>query len=473
MFNDEFYPTPTPVIQRMVAPLITALNGRREYKLHGFNILEPSAGKGNILDALATYYRADAARLYAVEINPELRVLLSGKGYRVIGSDFLDFDEPYHFDYIIMNPPFSKGAEHLLKAWDVVGAGGHVVCLLNAETIRNPHTEQRKLLLRTIQQHGRYEYIGQVFTDAERKTGVDCAIVWLDKPAADRNHFEGATFEQEARADDPEFTANPLVQANVFEALVNRYKAAARMLVERYRIDSEYAFYTDGILKAHEKTSTPALNDALNALKASFWQYVFDKTRLGEITTSKFQAQFREQSSKMAQMQFSVANILEVLELFMANKDSILHECIVNVFDELTRYHKDNTAHTEGWKSNKAYRVNAKLVIPYGVEFSKWGSWMGEWRRRELWDDLDKALCLLSGRKIADVQSITNTLYARINAINGDSRLDYAEPFRSEFFEIRIFKKGTVHLKFLDKALLDRFNIVASDGLNNRIGAGV
>lgn len=472
MFHDEFYPTPTPVVQRMVAPLLADLNGRREYKLAGFSILEPSAGKGNILDALKAYYRAEDARLYAIEVNPELRVLLSGKGYRVIGADFLQYEDAYHFDYIIMNPPFSRGVEHLLKAWDVVGAGGHVACLLNAETIRNPHTEARKLLLRTIQQHGRYEYIGQVFTDAERKTGVDCAIVWLHKPTASRDYFAGATFAQEARADDPEFSANPLVQSNVFEALVNRYKAAARVLVERYKLDSEYAFYTDGILKPHEKTSTPTLNDALNALKASFWQYVFDKTRLGEVTTSKFQAQFREQSSKMAQMQFGVENIFEVLELFLANKDSILHECIVNVFDELTRYHKDNTAHTEGWKSNKAYRVNKKLVIPYGVEFGKWGSWMGEWRRRELWDDLDKALCLLSGRKIADIQTITNTLYARINALNADSRLDYAEAFESEFFELRIFKKGTVHLKFRDKGLLDRFNIVATEGMNNRIGAG-
>lgn len=472
MFHDEFYPTPLPVVQRMVAPLVAKLNGRRSFKLDGFTILEPSAGKGNILDALVTYYNANIERLYAVEINPELRLLLAGKGYRVIGADFLEYDDAYHFDYVIMNPPFSKGVEHLLHAWDVAGAGGQVVCLLNSETIRNPHTEQRKLLLRTIEKHGHYEYIGQVFTDAERKTGVDCAVVWLDKPAASRSYFEGATFAQDAKADDPEFEANPLVQSNQFEALVQRYKAAARLLVERYRLESEFNFYTEGIVKELDRPKSPKLNDALNALKASFWQYIFDRTKLGEITTSQFQAQFREQSAKMAQMQFSVDNIAEVLEMFLANREGIVHECIVNVFEEATRFHKDNTSHTEGWKTNKSWKVAPKIILPYGVEFSKWGSWGGAWKRRDFYRDLDKALCLLDGKKYAEIDRLDDVIDKRLNALNADSRLDYQEAFCSTYFEIRLFKKGTVHLKFRDKALLDRFNIVATEGMTNRIGTG-
>lgn len=472
MFHNEFYPTPTPVIQRMIAPIIAGLNGRRSFKLDGFNILEPSAGKGNILDALVTHYNANIERLYAIEINPELRVLLSGKGYRVIGSDFLSYDDAYHFDYIIMNPPFSRGLEHLLHAWDVVGAGGQVVCLLNSETLRNPHTEGRKLLLRTIQQYGRFEYVGQVFTDAERKTGVDCAVVWLAKPAASRNYFDGATFAQESKIDDPEFVANPLVQSNVFEALVQRYKAAAARLVQRHQLDAEYNFYTEGIVKSYDRPQAPTLNAELNTLKAAFWQHIFDRTKLGEVTTSKFQAQFREQSSKMAQMQFSVENIIEVLELFLANRDSILTECIVNVFEEATRFHKDNTSHTEGWKSNKSWKVAPKIVLPYGVEYTKWRTWSVVWRRREFFADLDKALCMIDGKKFSEIQRLDNSIDNRLKALNADSRLEYADPFSSEFFEVRIFKKGTVHIKFLDKSLLDRFNVAATEGMNNRLGMG-
>lgn len=47
----------------------------------------------------------------------------------------------------------------------------------------------------------------------------------------------------------------------------------------------------------------------------------------------------------------------------------------------------------------------------------------------------------------------------------------YAEPFSSTFFDIRIFKKGTVHLIFRDKDLLAQFNRAAAQG-KNWVGAG-
>ncbi|GAB3731674.1 hypothetical protein GCM10027594_13610 [Hymenobacter agri] len=90
-----------------------------------------------------------------------------------------------------MNPPFSNGDRHLLKAWDVVAGGGDVVCLLNTETLANPYSETRQLLARLIEDHGTSEALGAVFTEAERPTNVGVSLVRLHKPAkADRLTFE-------------------------------------------------------------------------------------------------------------------------------------------------------------------------------------------------------------------------------------------------------------------------------------------
>ncbi|AMJ66033.1 methyltransferase [Hymenobacter sp. PAMC 26628] len=123
--------------------------------------------------------------------DPELRAVLHDKGYKVIANDFLNYRGDHFFDLIVMNPPFSNGDRHLLKAWDVVAAGGDVVCLLNTETLANPYTETRQLLARLIEDHGTSEALGAVFAEAERSTNVGVSLVRLHKPAkADRLTFK-------------------------------------------------------------------------------------------------------------------------------------------------------------------------------------------------------------------------------------------------------------------------------------------
>ena len=79
LFNEnEFYPTPRGVIEKM---------------LQGANvtdkvILEPSAGSGNIVDLLSEF---GAKEVLACEQNDKLRRILSQK-CDIIGTDFFDLD---------------------------------------------------------------------------------------------------------------------------------------------------------------------------------------------------------------------------------------------------------------------------------------------------------------------------------------------------------------------------------------------
>ena len=53
------------------------------------------------------------------------------------------------FDLIIANFPFSDGDKHLHKAIDIMFSG-QIVCLINAETIKNPFSNSRKELIQKL-----------------------------------------------------------------------------------------------------------------------------------------------------------------------------------------------------------------------------------------------------------------------------------------------------------------------------------
>lgn len=122
-------------------------------QLAEMTILEPSAGKGDLLNVIkeriSSWHRTPKNKLYAIEQNHELKAILRDKGFRVVGSDFLQYRPEVQLDLIVMNPPFSNADEHILHAWNILEEG-EIVALCNRETIDNPHSERRKLLERVI-----------------------------------------------------------------------------------------------------------------------------------------------------------------------------------------------------------------------------------------------------------------------------------------------------------------------------------
>ena len=138
MYNSSFYPTPSEVAEKMLAKVS---------KLYERSILEPSAGKGDLADAavgkLECYYHTRCRELvHCIEIEPELQAAIRGKGYPLVGTDFLTFWPDEKYDLILMNPPFANGDAHLLHAWEILDHGD-IVCLLNEQTLLSPCTANR------------------------------------------------------------------------------------------------------------------------------------------------------------------------------------------------------------------------------------------------------------------------------------------------------------------------------------------
>src|SRR5574344_713582 len=74
-----------------------------------------------------------------VEIDSDLCAVLRNKHYFTVNQDFLTYNTFKRYDCILMNPPFAQGEYHLIKALKLLENGGQCVCILNAETLKNPY----------------------------------------------------------------------------------------------------------------------------------------------------------------------------------------------------------------------------------------------------------------------------------------------------------------------------------------------
>ena len=182
--NQDFYPTPASVIERMIGAA----------RLTGKTVLEPSAGKGDLIDAL----QKAGASVCCCETDPDLAVL-AGRKARLLTHDFLDLtaQQVSHIDGIYMNPPFSQGAAHILHAWEIAPPGCRIVALCNAQTLENRHTRERIRLSNTLRQYGQTEQLGSCFGDAERQTPVSVSMVTLHKPGVAEDFGDFFTLEDD------------------------------------------------------------------------------------------------------------------------------------------------------------------------------------------------------------------------------------------------------------------------------------
>lgn len=160
-YDPEYFPTPRAIALKMMAKICKDAQ----------NILEPQAGGGALAEIArgADTHESYKKRVDCIEINPDMAHVLRGKDFPVVGYDWLTYAGVSYYDAIVMNPPFSNGDEHLLKAWDFLH-DGEIVCLLNQDTIDNPHTERRQRLVKIIMDHGTVEPLGNCFARADRKT---------------------------------------------------------------------------------------------------------------------------------------------------------------------------------------------------------------------------------------------------------------------------------------------------------------
>lgn len=480
--NKDFYPTPQKLIDKMLCDLDFSMIR---------SILEPSAGNGNIVEALkkkeenqTRYYTKVSFDIDCIEADQNLQHILKGKDFRVVYNDFLTYDTMKEYDLIVMNPPFSNGCKHLLKALEMQRRNaGAVVCLLNAETLKNPCTNERLDLQRKLTEYNaKVVFIQDAFLDAERKTAVEIALIKIQLPEVQRESFilDGLRKAQVQR----EFTETEntqLIDGDFFKAIVNQYQLeveAGIKLIKEYFAMQPFILSEFGkdektgetiqkggcIISMKVSKDGLSVNDYIKAVRRKYWTALFKNEKFIGQLTNNLQRAFYNKVEELSNYDFSLYNIYQ-LKIDMQQKVvKGIEDTIMELFDELShKYHwldetSKNIHYYNGWKTNQSWIINRKVIIPLkgfkDLEYS-WGGF-----KPTNYDVV---------RKLQDIEKCFNYLDGGLtDAVDLEESLKFAEEYgetkdiQLKYFTVTFYKKGTCHITFNNEELLKKFNIFGS-----------
>lgn len=476
--NPDFYPTPPQLIRKMTSKV--------EWKYIN-SVLEPSAGKGNLVEAIhnqfkntSNYRRNSKYDIDTIEQDENLRHILRGKDYRVIADDFLTFNTYKKYDLIFMNPPFSSGVKHLLKAIELIEKqqrSGQIVCVLNAETLKNPYSNDRKFLIRKLEEiNAEVEYIQNAFSNSERSTEVETALIYI---SIEKQEYSSVLIEElkkdESHKISADYKATQLVNADFIKGIVEQFnyeiKAGLKLI-------NEYNSLKPLMLHSFNDDSTPILklqidknaeeNDIENAyiklIRAKYWNTLFNNDQFMGLFTSNLKQKYLQHVEELKDYDFSLFNIYTLRIQMSKEMTQGVEDTILNLFEEFSHKHyydesSKNVHLYNGWKTNKSYKINKKIIIP----LNGYCSWLGHYSPTDY-----KVL-----EKLKDIEKVFNYLDNGLTEdINIDESLKLAKHYGEtkkielKYFYVTFYKKGTCHIEFKDMEILKKFNIFGSQKKN-------
>lgn len=496
--GDGFFPTPSALAGKMLAKV--------DWRgVH--TVLEPSAGKGNLIDAMVKLAEQEKYRSWrkctekslrvstnfsertaldctdAIEADINLQSILLGKGIHLVGDDFLSFTTRKRYDAIIMNPPFAEGDKHLLKALELQKNGGQIVCLLNAETIRNPYTHTRYLLKQKLAEYNAtIEFVQGAFKHAERPSDVEVAIVYVNIPCAvgESNILDGLKKARKASVEEEGAEPTAMTSGNWIEEMVAAFNMEADAGVELMReyaalapyIMNDSSYSSEPLIRLKvgnreiSKFSSEGVEEYLKLLRGKYWRLLLNRPELRDRMTSKMQDEYSAKVNSMKDYDFSVFNVKRFVIEITAQLQQGVMDSIMSLFTKLSSEHswypesQQNIHYFNGWRTNEAHKVGMKAIIPVN------GAYATNWRNEQT--TLSESTC---GHVISDMEKVLDFLDGGRTAFHANvglaiQRANAAESKKAEFtyFDCTFYKKGTCHIKFHDDAkhLIDRLNIIAA-----------
>lgn len=481
MLNKNFYPTPKELIDKM-------LSGVDYDKIQ--TILEPSAGKGDIVDYLeekrgSRYYRNYYYDIDCIELEPELQSTLKGKKYKVVHNDFLHYNTYKKYDLIVMNPPFDNGVMHLLKAIDIQKDGGGIICLLNAETLKNPYSNPRKDLIQKLNDYNaEIEYIENAFINAERKTSVEIALIKIYIPAKEEIcNFLNELKQEEKHEEIYDTTCTELTrfanQNEYIESAVEQYNIEVKLgikIIQEYNAMKPYI--KNRITREDEKDCSDTIltlmvgseyssdiqiasvNEYIKKVRYKYWEALFNNPNYTKKLTSNLVSDLWKKLDTLTNYDFSVWNIMTIQEELMKDTLKGVEQTILNLFEEFSnKYHwydetSKNIHYYNGWKTNKGWKINKKVIIPLNA-YSNWsGRFDTSYTVTGKFNDIIKVFDYLDCGKTTNID---------IDAVLKEAQNNYqTSKIPLKYFNVTFYKKGTCHIEFLDLELLEKFNLFGS-----------
>lgn len=449
VFEEEFYPTPKEVIDRMMMGV----------NVSGKVVLEPSAGAGNIVDWLK---EAGAREVLACEINQDLQKIVSRK-CNLICDDFLKLDSESvsHIDMIVMNPPFSCAARHILHAYEIAPAGCEIIAICNSRTIEDRYSTERKRLMEIIEFNGGTEDLGQCFKNAARPTDVWVSLIKLYKSGEGNHEFDGYLFSEEE--EETYSNSEGIMPYNVIRDVVNRYIMAVSRFDDVMAASKEINDLSSliggcsikfGAYRENKNYRSEVTREMFKKqLQKESWNFIFKKLNMERFVTSKVRETVNKFVEQQCNVPFTMRNIYIMLDMIVKTQGNRMNQSLVEAFEMICSFSAENSTAGETWKTNANYMVNRKFIVPYMCSYdTRWpssyveSSYSGNANKIE---DLNTALNYISG--IQFNQNLRQFLW--------DEKIPWGQWVEFGYFRIKGFKKGTMHFEFIDEKLWMDFNL--------------
>jgi len=140
------------------------------------DLLEPGAGTGRIARQLRD--RLPNSQLDLFEIDELSQQELVDDGFNLVGRDFLVEPAPREYDFVFLNPPFSKNVyiNHIMRAFGWLKLNG-IVGAIVPESFLRLSTRKGKSFREFVAEFGYWESIGSPF----EYTQVNCYQLKIDR----------------------------------------------------------------------------------------------------------------------------------------------------------------------------------------------------------------------------------------------------------------------------------------------------
>ena len=271
-----------------------------------------------------------------------------------------------------------------------------------------------------------------------------------------------------------------MMKFNEVRALVNSYVSAMKAYDElkekQEKINNTLSFLgISGIsleLSRDEKVETK--EQFSKNIQKKGWRYIFNKMKIEKYLTKGVMNDINKFVETQQNIPFTMKNIYKMFEIIVGTSQQNFNRALEEVIDNFTKHTHENRYSVEGWKTNSGYMLNRKFITGWCVE-SNWngGLQIKDYNSNfERVTDLVKVLCNITG---TNYDTIPNIRYASCDKTNEgfltekgtrvksysqtgyDNRIinyNLLQPniwYKWGFFEFKVFKKGTMHLRFINE----------------------
>ena len=411
-----------------------------------------------------------------VEIDMQHHSTLKELGAKIIGYDFMDVSSLASVSQIIMNPPFAQGCAHVLHAWECL-YDAELVAIINAETIRNPFSQERQKLVSLIEQFGSVEFLQDEFTDeVERTTKVEVALIYLEK--VPRQYVETDHLTKGLKRGDSQYaeidpeTCSALAlpgnfiqdtcfrfeqavqaarQASEAQALADNLRGGLGITLEEMQskgVGSDYRELASSVReKANEEFKARYVD-----LKNRAWSQILRSTLLTDKLSNQARRKIESDSKEIYHLEFNPANIHGFLMGVAQSLGDIYTEMILMLFDSIIERSTDNAVFYKSWKSNQKHRIGMRLrktrfILPrFRMGFSR----SLDYEDERFLADIDKAFHYLHGG-VGDYDGLVHA--------TRQNRIETGDRFSSRYFEFRYYRGAqTMHFYPKSTEVMDKLN---------------